>query len=326
MVDRGVRQLCIMGSTSVIARLITPLTEWKCLASLLTDITAARLGPAAIPVHLLTPTTYHHRKQYVGPQFALRVMFGEQLDWLSFQFDSWPIDYKPYIPMLEQVIPLGSVGYIDPLTRKFVFLFNAMEPASSMESRIQRIPSILKKGVAEVLEDPGYSSPWDYAYNKFDILHKLDAWTRGRSVYSIPLALDTDRTLCLALGRASRRVLEDNEIKNWLAEHRQTITDVFGDDHPYIRKRLDLVTTTVDSSQYVWFAHLGNELYAEDSSSEEFYFHLDPQALGRPGRPWGEVRVPPCYTHPTRVLISWEPISTVGQLPMTVKIRCHSIM
>lgn len=59
-------------------------------------------------------------------------------------------------------------------------------------------------------------------------------------VYSIPLALDTDRTLCLALGRASRRVLEDNQIKNWLAEHRQTITDVFGDDYPYIRKRLDL--------------------------------------------------------------------------------------
>ncbi len=159
--------------------------------------------------------------------------------------------------MLEQVIPLGSVGYTDPLTRKFVFLFNAMDPASSMEPRIQRIPSILKKGVAEVLEDPGYSPPWDYAYNKYDILHKLDAWTRGRSfvflcveylcvadgsnrVYSIPLAFDMDRTLCLALGRASRRVLEDNQIKNWLAEHRQTITDVFEGDHPYIRKRLDV--------------------------------------------------------------------------------------
>ncbi|PBK96531.1 hypothetical protein ARMGADRAFT_1061174 [Armillaria gallica] len=287
MVDRGVRELCIMGSTAVIAhRLITPLTEWKCLASLLTNIPAARLGPAAIPVHLrdsLTRTTYNHRQQYVGPQFALRVMFGQRLDWTSFQNDNWyPSNlcyHEYYIPMLEQVIPLGSVGYTDPLTRKFVFLFNAMDPASSMEPRIQRIPSILKKGVAEVLEDPGYSPPWDYAYNKFDILHKLDAWTRGRSVYTIPLALDMDRTLCLALGRASRRVLEDNQIKNWLAEHRQTITDVFGDDHPYIRKRLDVVTTTVNSSQYVWFAHLGNELYAEDSSSQEFYFQLDPQAL-----------------------------------------------
>ncbi|SJL04382.1 uncharacterized protein ARMOST_07748 [Armillaria ostoyae] len=325
-VDRGVRELCIMGSTSVIMhRLLTPLTEWKNLASVITNRTAVRVGLAAILV--LRWTAYNHRQQCVGPQFALRVMFGERLDWLSFQDDKWyPIDYDNYIPMLEQVIPLGSVGYIDPLTRKFVFLFNAMDPASSMEPRIQRIPSILKKGVAEVLEDPGYSPPWDYAYNKFDILHKLDAWTRGRSVYSIPLALDMDRTLCLALGRASRRVLEDNQIKKWLTEHRQTITDVFGDDHPYIRKRLDVVTTTVNSSQYVWFAHLGNELYPQDSSNEEFYFQLDPQALGKPGRPWGEVKVPQRYTHPPRILISWEHISTVGQSPMTVKIRCHSIM
>ncbi|KAK0197422.1 hypothetical protein F5146DRAFT_1155599 [Armillaria mellea] len=189
----------------------------------------------------------------------------------------YPIDrlyHEYFIPTLDQVMLLGSVGYIDPLTQKFVFLFNAMDPASSTEPRIQRILSILMKGVAEVLEHPGYSPPWDYAYNKFDILHKLDAWTRERSfVFFVPniyaLLTEVIGTLCLAFWRASRRVLEDNQIEKRSTERRQTITDVFEDDHSYIRKRLDVVTTTVDSSQYEWFAHLGNELYAEDSSSEE---------------------------------------------------------
>ncbi|KAK0441182.1 uncharacterized protein EV420DRAFT_1580807 [Desarmillaria tabescens] len=323
MVDRGVRQLCIMGSTSVIAhRLITPLTEWKCLTSL---ITAVRVSPAAIPVPLrdsLTQTSYDYRRQYVGPEFAPRVMFGERLDWSSFQTSKWyPIDlsyYKYYIPMLEQVIPLGSVGYIDPLTRKFVVLFNAIDPTTSNDLRIPSIPSILEMGGTKVIEDPWYSSAWDYAYNKFDILHKLGAWTKGRSVYSIPLGLDMDKTLCLGLGRAFRRDFEGNQFKNWLTEHRQIIMDVFGDDHPYIRKRVDLVTTTVDSSQYVWFAHLGHKLHVETGSSEE--------ALRKPGRLWGEVKVPQRYTHPTQVLVSWEHISTVGQTPMTVKIRCYSVV
>ncbi len=30
--------------------------------------------------------------------------------------------------MFEQVIPVGSVGYIDPMTRKFIILFNAIDP------------------------------------------------------------------------------------------------------------------------------------------------------------------------------------------------------
>ncbi|KAK0441164.1 uncharacterized protein EV420DRAFT_1752571 [Desarmillaria tabescens] len=330
MVDRGVRQLCIMGSTSVIAqRLITPLREWKCLASLITTV---RVSPAAIPAPLrdsLTRTSYNYRKQYVGAKFALQAMFGERLDWLSFQINKqYPASshyYKNYIPMLEQVIPLGSVGYTDPLTKKFVVLFKAIDPTSSNELRIHSIPSILKMGGTKVIEDPEYSLAWDHEYQKFDILRKLGAWTKGRSEYSVPLGLDVDKTLCLSLGRALCQELEGDQFKKWLIEYRQIIMDVFGDSHPYIRKRLDLVTTTVDSSQYVWFAHLGHKLCVDSRSDERFYFQLDPQALRNPGRPWGEVKVPQRYTHPTPVLVSWEHISVRPSCPNDIFARDKSL-
>ncbi|PBK73108.1 hypothetical protein ARMSODRAFT_953573 [Armillaria solidipes] len=230
--------------------------------------------------------------------------------------------------MLEQVIPLGSVGYIDPLTRKFIILFNAIDPVvSSTVPRIQCIPSLLKKGVTKMTEDPDYSSSpaWDYEYKTTDILRKLGAWTSGRSVYSIPMGYDREAMLFLALGRAFSREIVGDYFDEWLHEHRQTITDVFGDDHPLIRKHLDLVTTTVDSSQYAWFAHLGHKPTENPTGQGTFYFQVDPQAWRNPGSPWGKIKVPRHYTHPSPVLISWDHVSTVGKSPMTVEIRCHFI-
>ncbi len=45
--------------------------------------------------------------------------------------------------MFEQVIPVGSVGYIDPMTAKFIVLFNAIDPGSSTDARLDSIPSLL---------------------------------------------------------------------------------------------------------------------------------------------------------------------------------------
>ncbi|KAK0467832.1 uncharacterized protein EV420DRAFT_1684490 [Desarmillaria tabescens] len=276
-VDQKVIHLSVMGATSVIVqRLTTPLTKWKCLASLTTD---AEFLETDIPVTLrdaFTRREYNYPDQEVGPDFVRCVMFGERMLWSSLLSRSYPIGLRVrecYISMLEQVIPLGSVGYIGPLTRKFIVLFNAIDPvASSTEPRIHRIPSLLKKGVTKLTENPNYSSSpgWDYEYKRTDILRMLGAWSRGRSVYSIPLGFDMGALLFLALGRAFSRELVGDYFEEWLYEQRQTITDVFGDDHPFIRRHLDLVTTTVDSSQYAWFAHLGQKSrkdLTEDGSS-----------------------------------------------------------
>ncbi len=85
--------------------------------------------------------------------------------------------------MFEQVIPLGSVGYINPLTRKFVVLFNAIDPASSPEPEIQRIPSLIASGVTKLVVNPKYSSSpgWEYEYKFSDITLRLKAWTEGRT-------------------------------------------------------------------------------------------------------------------------------------------------
>ncbi|KAG7446125.1 uncharacterized protein BT62DRAFT_932488 [Guyanagaster necrorhizus] len=228
--------------------------------------------------------------------------------------------------MFEQYIPLGSVGYIDPFSKKFVILFNAINPASSTEPRINRIPSLLEDGQTKLVMDPKYSpSPaWDYEYKKSDILRKLGAWTQGRSVYSIPFACNIEEQLYLGLGRAISQELVGDQFENWLSEHQQTITDVFGDHHPYIRKHLELVTTTVDSSQYVWFVLLALTFSTEVTSY--FYFQVDRQASHNPGRPWGKIKPPKGHTHPKPMFLSWDHISTVGQSPMTVQIRCHFIM
>ncbi|SJL01228.1 uncharacterized protein ARMOST_04546 [Armillaria ostoyae] len=216
--------------------LITPLTEWKCLTSLTTNV------QLDIPVPSFTVTTYNYPAEDMGTEFFSHFMFGERefygTSLIRGQDSRFPF-HKRYISMFEQVIPLGSVGYIHPFSKKFVVLFNAIDPSSSGEPRINCIPSLLKENQTKVITNPKYSpSPaWDYEYKKSDILRKLGAWTMGRS---IPVAFNIARILYLGLGRAISRELVGDESEIWLSEHRQTITDVFGADHPYIRDYLGL--------------------------------------------------------------------------------------
>ncbi|KAK0455763.1 uncharacterized protein EV420DRAFT_1644541 [Desarmillaria tabescens] len=299
-----------MGATALIVeQLLTPLTEWKCLGSLTTDV------QLDIPVPSFTRATYDYPVQDVGPEFLSRVMFGERELWpfLAGSDDIWN---DGYFPMFEQVIPLGSVGYIDPFSKKFVTLFNAINPASSAEPRIRRIPSILKWGRTKVVTDTKYSpSPaWDHQYKKPGILGKLGVLTKETSVPSIPLKFTVKQKLHLGLGRAiSRQLVGDR--RGWSRKHRQTITDVFGERHPHIRQHMpEIVTATVDSPQYVWFVPLRHTVQAYTMIC--FYFQVDPQASHKPGNPWGEIKsFPP----------SWAHISTVGQSPMTVQIRCEYV-
>ncbi|KAK0231288.1 hypothetical protein IW262DRAFT_1343307 [Armillaria fumosa] len=330
--DQQITHLSIMGAMTVtiVRRLMTPISKWKRLASFITD---AAFLETDIPVTLRDAFTWRSHnypiQEFPGPEFARRVMFGERMSRSSLISRCYPIAgfyaHRRYISMFEQVIPLGSVGYIDPLTRKFIILFNAIDPVvSSTEPRIQCIPSLLTKGVTKLTADPGYSSSpaWDYEYETTDILCKLGAWTSGRS---IRMGYDKKGVLYLVLGRAFSREIVGEHFGEWLHEHRKTITDVFGDDHPFIRKHLDLVTTTVDSSQYAWFVNLGHKPTENSTGKGTFYFEINPQASRNPGSPWGKIKVPKYYTHPSPVLISWDHVSIVGQSPMTVEIRCHFI-
>lgn len=309
IVARRVRRLCIMGCTAVIVtQLLAPLIEWKCLVSLTTDL------EVDIPVTSLTWAMYDYPKQDVGQGFLSRVMFGEQGPWSSLIGKSHPYYYRHgrYIPMFEQVIPLGSVGYIDPFSKKFVVLFNALDPATSTEPRIHHIPSILQTRGTKLVTP----SAWG-------VLRKIGAWIKG---ISIPLPFDTEQVLYLWLGRAISRELVGNNLKIWLRTHQTAITDVFRDHHPYIQKHLALVTSTVDSSQYVWCVLLGRPRKCHGIFQHTFHFEVDPQASRNPGSPWGKIKPPMCYTHPSDpVLVSWDHISTAGQSPMTVHIRCHFI-
>lgn len=73
--------------------------------------------------------------------------------------------------MLEQLISLGSVGYIDPLTRKFIVLFNAIDPGeSSMDARLDSIPSLLESGMTKLVVNPKHcpGPPWDREYGFLD--------------------------------------------------------------------------------------------------------------------------------------------------------------
>lgn len=90
------------------------------------------------------------------------------------------------IPMFEQVIPVGSVGYINPFTRKFVVLFNGIDPASSTDQQIKSIPSLLEGGATKLIFDPNYSSfpDWEreYTYSDLsDVGALLGAWFEGRT-------------------------------------------------------------------------------------------------------------------------------------------------
>ncbi|SJL01368.1 uncharacterized protein ARMOST_04689 [Armillaria ostoyae] len=321
-IDRHVSHLSVMGATPVIVqRLIAPLNEWQSLVSLTTD------ADVGIPVALRESSIrrkYDFPIQDVHPDVGRLAMFGEQFN-RAYGSHRHPIirDLHSYISMLEQVIPLGSVGYINPLTKKFVVLFNAIDPASSPEPEIQGIPSLIASGVTKLVVNPKYSSSpgWEYEYKFSDITLRLQAWIEGRSVYDIPAGVDDGwAMLYLTLGRAVSRELQGDHLESWLLEHQQTIRDVFGNDHPYARKHLDLVTTTVDSSQYAWFAHLGQRS-TQSFDAGYFYFRVTSRI---PGSPWGEFKIPEYYSSPAHVLYSWSHVSTVGQSPMTVEIRCLS--
>ncbi|PBK74712.1 hypothetical protein ARMSODRAFT_950741 [Armillaria solidipes] len=189
-------------------------------------------------------------------------MFGDQYSRAYWIHRSYIEDYtNREIPMLEQVIPLGSVGYIDPLTRKFIVFFNAIDPGeSSTDARLGSIPSLLESGVTKLVVNPKHSPgpPWDREYASFDPRPFLTALNQMTSkLYNIPVGLDRPEELFLTLGRACRTDLVGTHFETWLLNYKQKILDIFGDEHPYIRKRLDLVTTTINSSQYAWFAHLG---------------------------------------------------------------------
>ncbi len=44
----------------------------------------------------------------------------------------------------------------------------------------------------------------------------------------------------ISLGRASCKELVGTHFETWALDHKQKILDIFGDEHPYIQKRLDL--------------------------------------------------------------------------------------
>ncbi|KAK0464245.1 uncharacterized protein EV420DRAFT_1637809 [Desarmillaria tabescens] len=325
-IGKRVRHLTVMGATSVIVeRLIAPLEEWKCLISLTTNINEADIS-AASWISVVC-------KKYDFPfldvrrdDYARRAMFGE----------SWWL-HRPYCCLsshffLKQVIPVGSVGYINPLTRKFVVLFNAIDPASSTDQRIQSIPSLLESGVTKLIVDPNYSSfpDWDcepiassdngvYSEAWDDVLFCLGLFSPTDG--SVPVTCGTLESLCLAVGRGFSRELVGTHFDSWFLEHEQTILDVFGEDHPYIRRHLDLVTTAIDSAQYAWFARLYSKS-GSHISQQRLYFRVNPQASLTPGNPWGNFVEKDADSLDN--LISWSHISTVGQSPMTVQICCHS--
>ncbi|KAK0242068.1 hypothetical protein EDD85DRAFT_427312 [Armillaria nabsnona] len=223
------------------------------------------------------------------------------------------------IPMLEQAIPVGSVGYIHPMTRKFIMLFNAIDPGSSPDARLESIPSLLDGGVTTMVTDPNRSQgvAWEHDY---DAKSLLADWIQGGSLYTV--GYDHPELLFLTLGRACSKELVGTHFEAWLLDHKQKILDIFGDEHPYIRNRLELVTTAVDSSQYGRFAHLGSRsLRLSWRWTQKFYFQVASPHV--PGNPWGEFELP--KYHDPHDLISWSHVSTVGQPPMTVHIRCQSL-
>ncbi|KAK0464638.1 uncharacterized protein EV420DRAFT_1517351, partial [Desarmillaria tabescens] len=309
-----VDDLTILGATSELTRgLITPLNKWKCLSSLTIDSSVRDIGiPVSSRISVIRRSD-GLRYETVEPNYACRVMFGDQYHrayW--FYMSSIDIFDKRDIPMLKQVIPLGSVGYIDPLTRKFIVLFNAMDPGSLTDARLDSIPSLLESGVTKLIVNPNHSSGrvWDHKHPYLDVASLFGALNEGKSVYHIPVGLDRPEQLYLALGRACRKELIGTHFETWLMDHKQKILDIFGDEHPYIRKRIDLVTTTIDSSQYAWFAHLGFKSQRRYMRTQTFYFRVAPPHI--PGSPWGEFKVPKYnHTDDPHDLISWSHVSTV---------------
>ncbi|KAK0189954.1 hypothetical protein F5146DRAFT_1053309 [Armillaria mellea] len=267
-----VQHLTVMGATPVIVkRLIDPIKRWRCLYSLTTDVDIIVCSSISF-----IKKTYNIPYQDIGLNFVYHCMFGEQRSSIYWYHDPYfgEGDYS-YISTLEQVIPVGSVGYVDPLPRKFIILFNAIDPTSSTELRIRDIGSLLERVTTKLILDPNYSPNlrWDCKYTYMGRRSPYIHVGYGRSC---PI-------LHLALGRALARRLVGTHFDSWFLEHKQTIFDVFEDDHPCIRKSVELVTTAVDSDQYAWLAHLSG------GYDEYIYFRIDPSASNTPGSVWGGV-------------------------------------
>ncbi|KAK0191609.1 hypothetical protein F5146DRAFT_1224310 [Armillaria mellea] len=129
--------------------------------------------------------------------------------------------------MFEQLIPVGSVGYIDPMTTKFTVLFNAINPGSSTDARLGSIPSILDSGATKSVINPMYSSSqWDEENTNFE------------SSYDIIVGELQPEQLYLSLGRAFCKELVGTDFDTWALDHKQKILDIFGDEHPCLRKHL----------------------------------------------------------------------------------------
>ncbi len=90
--------------------------------------------------------------------------------------------------MLEQVIPVGSVGYIDPLSRKFIILFNAIDPASSTEPRIHGVASVLEGETTRLIMDPKLFSCPGVGMQAYTSQYRC-SWSFDRSeIVRVPLS------------------------------------------------------------------------------------------------------------------------------------------
>ncbi|KAK0236750.1 hypothetical protein EDD85DRAFT_585128 [Armillaria nabsnona] len=212
--------------------------RWRCLYSLTTDVDISVCSSISF-----IKKSYCFPYQDIGLDFVYRCMIGEPRDETYLRYGS---DADVYISTLEQAIPVGSVGYVDPLSRKFIILFSAIDPTSSTEPRIRDIASLLEYEAVKLIVDPNYSPNL-----RWDCKHTF--LTNGRAfVYPfLPTTLSLNESrpydihvghgssypmLHLTLGRALARNLIGTHFDNWFLEHKQTIFDAFEDGHPQIRK------------------------------------------------------------------------------------------
>ncbi len=192
-VDRQVDCLSILAATPDLTKgLITPLSEWKCLSLLIIDSYVQDITIPVSPGISVIRRSDQFRYETVEPDLSCRVMFGDHRNQAvlvcchTSTYSS--INYfiglafldSLDIPMLDQAIPVGSVGYIHPMTRKFIILFNAIDPGSSSDSRLDSIPSLLDSGVTTMAIDPNRSQgvAWERDY---DAKSLLPDWIQGGS-------------------------------------------------------------------------------------------------------------------------------------------------
>ncbi|KAK0497816.1 hypothetical protein EDD18DRAFT_1159480, partial [Armillaria luteobubalina] len=242
IIQPRVQHLTIMGATPVIVKcLINPIKRWRSLCSLTTDADMLAVFSSISYIK----KSYDFPGQEIGIDFVHHCMFGErrksEVFYLRWYFcPRFSLDH--YIPMFEQVIPVGSVGYIDPLSRKFIILFNAIDPTSSTEPRLHGVASLLEGQTTKLIVDPNYSPVLGWEYKR-TLLNSdaLGALIEQRSLYDIPAGCGGfPARLFLTLGHAVARYLIGSNFDSWFLEHKETILDMFEDNHPYIRKGLDI--------------------------------------------------------------------------------------